>query len=69
MKIYLRKLGTWKIQLSIETNFISSKNFIDDRVMHSKSDNKETAIRKETDEVTEGHFESHFIDIKKEYQN
>ena len=36
-----RSIGNWKIQLIMKINFISSKNFIDTRDMHSKSDNSE----------------------------
>ena len=35
----LRKSGTWKIQLTIANDFISSKGTNEKQVMHSKSDN------------------------------
>ena len=37
--IDLQKSDTWKIQLTIAINFISSKDAEEDRVMHSRSDN------------------------------
>ena len=38
--INLQKYDTWKIQLTIVINFISSKYVDEERVMHSKSNNK-----------------------------
>ena len=35
----LKKSGTWKIQLTIANNFISSIDNDEEYVMHSKSDN------------------------------
>ena len=35
----LKKFDTWKIQLTIAINFISSKDNDKERVMHSKNDN------------------------------
>ena len=37
--INLQNSDAWKIQLTIATNFISSKDAEEDRVMHSNSDN------------------------------
>ena len=49
----------WKIQLTMEINFISSKpDFDETRIMHAKRDNKEIMIGNETDEVIEELFES-----------
>ena len=42
--INLQKSDTWKIQLKITINFISSKDADEDRVMHSKSNNIEFMI-------------------------
>ena len=39
--INLQKADTWKIELRIAANFISSKDVDEERVMHSKSDNIE----------------------------
>ena len=47
----LRKSDTWKIQLTIADNFISSLDNDEERVMHSKSDNIEIMINDEADEV------------------
>ena len=38
------KPNTWKIQLTIATNFISSKDNDEQRLTHSKSDNTEFMI-------------------------
>ena len=55
IKNYLKKAGTWKIQLTIAINFISS---IDNDVfiMHSKSNNIEIVINDEADEVIKKTF-------------
>ena len=51
--------GEWKIQLSAEINFISSKQDSDEtRIMHTKSNNIEIAIGSDTDEVIENLFRS-----------
>ena len=47
----LKISDTWKIQLAIASNFISSKDNDEECVMHSKSDNKEIMINNKTDEV------------------
>ena len=41
MIINLQKSDTWKIQLTIAINFVSSKDVDKERVMHSESDNIE----------------------------
>ena len=41
----------WKIQLTIENNFISSIDNDEERVLNSKSDNIEVIISDEADEV------------------
>ena len=48
----LKKYDKWKIQLTIENNFISSIDNDGERVMHSRSDNIEIMINDEADEVT-----------------
>ena len=49
----------WKIQLSAEINFISSKPDSDETcIMHTKSDNKEIMIGSDTNEVIEDLFKS-----------
>ena len=56
----------WKIQLSAEINFISSKPDSDEtHTMHTKSDNLEIMIGSDTNEVIEDLFKSLFKDIKK----
>ena len=55
----------WKIQLTIETNFISSIDNDEERVMYSKCDNIEMLINNEADEVTKKLFKL----LKNRYQN
>ena len=52
-----KKSNTWKIQLAIAINFISSKDNDQERVMQSKSDNREFMIYDNADEVIEELFE------------
>ena len=47
----LIKCDTWKIQLTAASNFISSTDNDEERVMHSKGDNMETVINDEADKV------------------
>ena len=61
----LKKSDTWKIQLTIANNFISSLDNDEERVMHSKSDNIEIMINDEADEVIKELFDS----LKNRYQN
>ena len=49
----------WKIQLTMKTDFISSKDSNETRTMHTASDNKKK-IGNETDEIIEKRFESLF---------
>ena len=60
----LKKSNTWKIQLAIANNFISSIDNNEKRVMHSKSDKIEIMVIDETDEVIE-----FFDSLKNRYQN
>ena len=46
---YFKKSDLWKIQLTMEINFISSKDNDEEHVMHSKSDNIELMINDKTD--------------------
>ena len=39
-----KKLGEWKIHLTMEVNFMSSKDNDDKRIMHSKNDNIDETI-------------------------
>ena len=52
IKNNLRKCDLWKIQLTIAISFISSMDFDEECVMHSKIDNLEIMINDEADEVT-----------------
>ena len=45
----LKKSDTLKIQLTITINSISSKDNVEECVLHSKSDNKEIIIRDKAD--------------------
>ena len=48
----VKESDTWKIQLAISINFISSKDINnEERIMHSKSDNIEIMISDEADEA------------------
>ena len=47
-----------KIQLTIQINFLSSKDSEETSTMHTKSDNIEIMIGKETDEIIEKLFKS-----------
>ena len=50
--------GEWKIQLTKEINFISSKDSNETCTMHSQSDNIEIMIGNKTDEIIKKLFES-----------
>ena len=54
----LKKSDSWKIQLTIAINLISSKDTDEECAMHSKSDNTEFMIYHYADEVIEEFFES-----------
>ena len=54
----LKKSDTWKIQLTIANNFISSIDNDEERIMHSKSDNIKIIINNESDEVIKELFDS-----------
>ena len=54
----LKKSDTWKIQLTVAINFISSKDNDEEHVIHSKSGNIEILINDKSDEVIEKLFES-----------
>ena len=56
----LKKSDTWKTQLTIVINFMSSKYNDEERVMHSKDDDIGIMINDKADEVIEERFESHF---------
>ena len=65
IKPYLRGIinnrktqGKWKIHLTMAINFFSSKYSEEIRTMHSKSDNIEIMMGRETDEIIEDLFDS-----------
>ena len=58
----LKKSDTWKIHLTIAINFISSNDYGEERVMHSKSDNIEIMINDRAEEVIKELFKK--MDIK-----
>ena len=45
---YETQFGEWKIQLTMQINFISSKDSREIRTMHTKSDNTEIMMASET---------------------
>ena len=56
--IDLQNSGTWKIQLTIAINFISSKDAEEERVMHSRSNNIKFTSYIDANEVVGEPFES-----------
>ena len=54
----LKKSDPWKIHLTIAINFTFSKDNDEERVMHSKSDNKENMINEKADKVIKKLFKS-----------
>ena len=48
----------WKIQLTMEINFISSKNYDETRTMHTNGNNVEIMMGSETDEIIDELFKS-----------
>ena len=61
----LKKSDLWKIQLAIANDFFSSKDYVDECVMHLKSYNIEIMINDEADEA----IEKLFYSLKNRYQN
>ena len=47
----LKNSETWKIQLTIAINFISSKGNVEERLIHSKGDNIEIMNNDKADQV------------------
>ena len=60
----LQKSDTWKIQLTVAIDFISSKDNGEERVIHSKSDKIEIMSHDKADEVIEELSNHFFLDIK-----
>ena len=61
----LKTCQTWKIQLTIASNFISSIDNDEECVMHSKSVNMEIMINDEADEITKELFDA----LKNKHRN
>ena len=55
IKVNLKKPDTWKIQLAIVINFMSSKDIDEECLIHSKSDNIEIMTNDKAEEVND-HF-------------
>ena len=55
---YETQFGEWKIQLIMSINFISSKDSNETRNMHKKSDNIESIMVSETDDIIDEFFKS-----------
>ena len=58
--------GEWKIELTMEINFISSKDSNETPTLHTKSDNIEITIGNEADEIIKKHFKYLLKNIKKD---
>ena len=58
--INLQKSGTWKVQLTIAINFISSKDADEEQVMHLESDNIEFMTYGNANNIVDELFESLF---------
>ena len=57
--INLQKFDSWKIQVTIAIDFLSSKDDDEERVMHSESDNIECMSYDNANEVVNELFESY----------
>ena len=51
MKLHDKAIGEWKIQLAIQTNFISSKDSGETRIVHTWSDNIEIIMGSKTNDI------------------
>ena len=65
----LKNYHTWKIQLTIAINFISSKDNDKECVIHKKTGSIEIMINVEADEVNKEPFEYFLTDIKLDWKN
>ena len=63
--IDLQIFNTWKIQLTISINIVSSKDTEEERVMYSTSKNKKFASYNDADEVVNEPFKS----LRSKYQD
>ena len=64
--IDLRNFDTWKIQLTVAINFISSKDAKEERITHSKRENIKITSYNDVNEVVDELFDSHRIHHIKE---
>ena len=65
-----KQKGEWKVQLTIEFNFISLKPGSDETgIMYTKSDNIEIIFRDDNDDIIEQLFESLLQKYKENLQN
>ena len=58
----LQESDTWKIQLTMAVNLFSSKNFHEEHVMYTKSDNKEFMTDDNVNDIVEYLFSSRYQD-------
>ena len=58
----------WRIQLTMQINFISSKDSEETRTMHTKNHNIEIMESSETDEIIEKLFESLLQKLSKRFR-
>ena len=65
----LRKSATWKIKLTIATNFISFKDTAEERIMHSKSGNIEVMVYDKANEYIENVLNYFLIYIKLDWKH
>ena len=69
MEEYKQK-GKWKVQLTIEVNFISLKPGSDEkRIMYTRSDNIEIMFGDDNDDIIEQMFESLLKKCEENLQN
>ena len=58
--------GEWKTHLSMEINFVSSKESDEIHIMHTKSDNIDILMGSETNDIVKELFKSLYKNIKKD---
>ena len=67
---YYKNKAGWKLQLTVEINFISLKpGSHETRIMHTRSDNEEFMNGNDTDEIVKGLFESFLQKYEEHLQN
>ena len=65
----LKRSDTWKIQLTIAINFVSSKDNDGEHAMHSTSDDIDIMINYKADEVFENLLNNFLIDLKLDWKH